>query len=80
LQSPALRFYRGDLPPRADDNERVKRALLRAPATKQGLVQRTGLSQTRVLCAVDALIASGDVIYDSVAKCFSAAAMSHRVV
>lgn len=70
---PAPRFYRGDLPPRADDIERVKRSLRRTPATKQEIIQRTGLSQTRVLCAVDALIASGQVVYDGGAKAFSSA-------
>jgi hypothetical protein len=71
LPSTAPRFYKGDLPPRIDDVERVRRTLRRTPATRQALIQRTGLSQTRVLCAIDALIASGQVAYDGTAKAFT---------
>ncbi|MFN7609326.1 MAG: hypothetical protein ACK5QX_00085 [bacterium] len=71
MPSPVPRFYRGDLPPRADDLEKVKRSLRRTSANRQELIQRTGLSQTRVLCAIDALIASGLVAYDETAKVFS---------
>lgn len=69
--TPPPRFYRGDLPPREDDVDKVRRALRRAPATKQQLIERTGLSQTRTLCAIDALIASGHVAYDATNRQFA---------
>lgn len=66
------RFYRfGDLPPRPEDLERVRRTLRKGPATRQSLVERTGLSQSRAFCAVDALIAAGEVVYDDGSKQFS---------
>lgn len=66
------RFYRfGDLPPRPEDVERVRLTLRKGPATRQGLAERTGLSQSRVLCAIDALIAAGEVAYDDGSKQFS---------
>lgn len=72
MTGPAQRFYRfGDLPPRPEDVERVRRTLRRKPATRQGLVERTGLSQSRAFCAVDALIATGEVVYDEASKEFS---------
>jgi hypothetical protein len=64
------RLYRGDLPPRPADLERVKRALGRGPAARQELMRRTGLTQTQVLCSVDALIAAGEVLYDATARTF----------
>jgi len=66
------RFYRGDLPPRPADLERIRRALQRGPLTRQTLIQRTGLSQTQTLCAVDALIASGEISYLADTRQFSA--------
>ncbi|NKI94674.1 hypothetical protein FHT26_002613 [Rhizobacter sp. SG703] len=58
------RFYRGDLPPREADLVRVKRALSRGPLTKRGLIEATGLTQTRTFCTLDALIVRGEVSYD----------------
>lgn len=67
------RFYRfGNLPPRPDDLDRVRRVLQRGPLTKQALIERAGLSQTRTLCAVDALIATGEMTYDAEARLFAA--------
>lgn len=68
------RFYRGDLPPRPTDLERVKRALGRGPTGRLELARRTGLTQSQVLCAIDALIAGGEVHYDAVTKTFATAA------
>jgi len=66
------RFYRsGDLPPRPEDVSRVRRVLQRGPMTRQDLIVRAALSQTRTLCAIDALIAAGEVTYDNQARQFS---------
>lgn len=66
------RFYRsGDLPPRPEDMARVRRALQRGALARQALIERAGLSQTRTLCAIDALIAAGEVSYDTEARLFS---------
>jgi hypothetical protein len=66
------RFYRlGNLPPRPDDMAKVQQALRHAPLTKQSLIQQAGLSQNRTFCAVDALIASGEVAYDAEVRHFS---------
>lgn len=66
------RFYRfGDLPPRADDVAKVRRALRRGPLGTQALVDRTGLSKNRTLCSIDALVASGEVTYDTETRLFS---------
>ena len=69
--SPLPRFYRGNLAPRLADVERVRRILLRGPLTKQALIDRAGLSQNQTLCAVDALIASGEIIYFADTRQFS---------
>jgi len=74
LTTPPPRFYRGDLPPRTDDLDRVRRALRRGPATRQQIVDKTGLTQTRILCAIDALIAAGEVAYDAPSRQFVAQA------
>ena len=66
------RFYRGDLPPRPAHLELVKRVLGRGPATRQELMRRTQLTQTQVLCAIDALISAGEVSYDTSARAFAA--------
>lgn len=66
------RFYRGDLPPRSDDIDKVRRALKRGPALRQALVERTRLSLTRTLCAIDALIRDGEAAYDPASKSFAA--------
>lgn len=70
---PTPRFYRyGDLPPRAADVDRVRRALQRrGPMDRKSLVEATRLSQSQAMCAVDALIATGDVLYDAEARQFS---------
>ena len=67
------RFYRSDLPPRPEDMAKVRRALQRGPITRQALIERAGLSQTRTLCAIDGLIAAGEVAYDAAARQFSLA-------
>lgn len=74
MSTPAPRFYRfGDLPPRPGDVERVRRTLQqRGPMARKDLVDATGLSQSRAMCAVDALIAAGEVAYDANARRFSA--------
>jgi hypothetical protein len=70
--TPPPRFYRfGNLPPRRDDLDRVRRAAQKGPLTKQSLIERAGLSQTRTLCAIDALIATGELTYDTEAKLFA---------
>lgn len=72
MNTPPPRFYRsGDLPPRPEDVARVRRVLQRGSLTRQELIDRAGLSQTRTLCAVDALIAAGEVAYDQAARQFS---------
>lgn len=73
MNTPTPRFYRsGDLPPRPDDMSKVRRALQRGATTRQELIARAApLSQTRTLCAIDALIASGAVVYDTVTRLFS---------
>ena len=72
MPTPLPRFYRsGNLPPRPEDIAKIKRALLRGALSKQALIERTALSQTRVLCAIDALIAAGDVAYAVDSKLFS---------
>ena len=71
MTAPVPRFYRfGDLPPRSEDLARIRRALLSGPMSRQALIARTNLSQTRALCAIDALIAAGEVDYDSQARQF----------
>lgn len=69
------RFYRGDLPARPDQAERVK-AILRAygPRSKKQLAAAAQLSINQTLCAVDALIALGKVEYDEMTHTFSARA------
>lgn len=64
------RFYRGDLPPKDADVQRVRRALRHGPATRQQLFERSGLTQNRALCAVDALIAAGEASFDPETKSF----------
>lgn len=72
MNAPVPRFYRsGDLPPRPEDVAKVRRALQRGALNRQALIDRAGLSQTRTLCAIDALIASGDVAYDNAERLFS---------
>ena len=66
------RFYRsGDLPPQLDDMVRVWRALQRNPMTREALIARAALSQTRTLCVIDSLIAAGKVAYDTETHQFS---------
>ena len=75
MNTPLPRFYRsGDLPARPEDMAKVRRALQRGALTRQSLIERAGLSQTRTLCAIDALIAAGEVAYDAAARQFSLAA------
>jgi hypothetical protein len=71
MNTPTPRFYRSDLPPRPEDVARVRRVLQRGVMTRQALIERAGLSQTRTLCAIDALIAAGEVAYDAAAREFS---------
>lgn len=72
MSTPPPRFYRsGDLPPRPEDTAKVRRALRRGALDRQTLIERAGLSQTRTLCAIDALIGAGEVIYDPTARLFS---------
>lgn len=71
MSNPTPRFYRSDLPPRPEDMARVRRALQRGTLTRQALIERAGLSQTRTLCAIDGLIAAGEVAYDAAARQFS---------
>lgn len=66
------RFYgSGDLPPRPEDITRMRGVLQRGSSTKQALIQRTGLTQTRTLCVIDALISAGEAAYDAEAGLFS---------
>jgi hypothetical protein len=73
MNAPLPRFYRsGDLPPKPEDMTKVRRALQRGAMTRQDLIARAApLSQTRTLCAIDALIASGAVAYDTATRLFS---------
>jgi hypothetical protein len=72
MNTPTPRFYRsGDLPPKPEDMTKVRRALQRGAMTRQDLIARAALSQTRTLCAIDALIASGAVAYDATTRLFS---------
>lgn len=65
------KFYRSDLPPRPQDIERVRKTLSRGTMSRRDLIERSGLTQTRALCAVDALIASGEVSFDAALRSFS---------
>ncbi len=65
------KFYQSDLPAKPEDMKRVRRALHRGPLVRKALIEAAGLTQTRAMCAVDALIARGDVCYDSATREFS---------
>lgn len=73
MNAPPPRFYRSDLPPRPEDMARVRRVLQRGPTSRQDLIDRARLTQNRTLCAIDGLIASGEVAYDAKARQFSLA-------
>lgn len=72
MNSTPPRFYRsGDLPPRPEDIVSVRRALQRGAPTMKARIDRAGLSQTRTRCVIDALIAAGEVSYDTKVRLFS---------
>lgn len=73
----STRFYSGDLPARPDQVERVK-AILRAqgPRSRKQLAAAARLSLNQTLCAVDALIAQGEIEYDGATRTFGMRATS----
>lgn len=65
------RLYRGDLPPRPWDVERMRRALQKGFVAKSTLLKNLGMTQNQALCALDFLVVRGEVTFDAKAKVFS---------
>ena len=69
---PPRKFYTfGNLAARPEHLNRVRTVLRRhGTLPKNKLIQATRLSMSQTLCAVDALIASGEVAYEDVDRLF----------
>jgi hypothetical protein len=69
---PARKFYTlGSLPARPEHMDRARSALrLHGALKKQRLAQLARLTLNQTLCAVDALVTSGQVAYDEATKLF----------